>query len=400
MKKKVLFVIHGLDCGGAEKSIISLLTVLPADKYDINLIVGNPNGLFMERIPKNVNLIEDCYLLENFATSLGLRRKRVASFLDFCLQMKWQIQRRFDKDRKKLSYSELKWKIWGHFLPKLKGKYDLAISYMNGFPNYYVIEKVDAPKKVLWVHNEFEKLGYNAAFQRGFFEKADRVVTISESCADNIAKFYPDMKEKIMVLENISSGEIIRSMADEKEDDDYFSYQGKKILSIGRLMQQKNFELAIDSAAKIKEAGYDFRWYILGEGELRESLTARISALGLEENVILAGIRSNPYPYIKDCDVFAQTSLFEGKSIALDEAKILQKPIVITNYATGTNSITDGFNGLIVKMDPESVSKGIISVFEEDDLRNKFIKNLESEVNGNSKELEKYMELMDSLLDD
>ena len=92
MKKKVLFVIHGLDCGGAEKSIISLLTVLPADKYDIDLIVGNPNGLFMERIPKNVNLIEDCYLLENFATSLGLRRKKVASFLDFCLQMKWQMK--------------------------------------------------------------------------------------------------------------------------------------------------------------------------------------------------------------------------------------------------------------------------------------------------------------------
>lgn len=398
MKKKVLFVIHGLDCGGAEKSLISLLSSIPEDKYDIDLIIGNPNGIFMDSIPSYVHVIDDCYMLENFATPLGLRRKKVANIYDLALQTKWQIQRRIDKSKKYLSYSEFRWKIWGQYLPKLHKKYDLAISYMNGFPNYYVIQKTTAASKILWVHNEFEKLGYNIPFEKQFFSQADRIVTISDSCANNIVKYYPEFKEKVLVLENISSGKIIQTMAEESIDDEYFNYSGVKILSIGRLMKQKNFELAIGAAAILKEKGLKFKWYVLGEGELRNSLTNKITELNLQDYFVLPGIKTNPYPYIKHCDIFCQTSLYEGKSIALDEAKILQKPIVVTNYATCVNSIDNGVNGIIVDMAADSVARAIMDICSDTVLRQRMIDNLSTESMGNSLEINKYMNLMDSLM--
>ena len=233
-------------------------------------------------------------------------------------------------------------------LPKLKKRYDLAISYMNGPTNYYVIDKVTAKKKILWIHNEFEKLDVNYDYERNYYEKADRVVTISQDCVDSFARVYPDLRKKALVLENISSPETIRNAAKLVPEDDFFQYEGLKIVSIGRLAPQKGYEIAIDAAAKIKKQGIEFVWYILGEGELRAELERLIKTNELVKEVKLVGIKENPYPYIAGCDIFAQTSRYEGKSIALDEAKILNKPILVTNYATVGASINNGENGLIV----------------------------------------------------
>ncbi len=397
--KKLLFVIHGLDCGGAEKSLISLLEAFPEDLFEIDLLVGNHTGVFMKDIPKNVNLLNDLYEFENYASALNSRRRTVAGLRDGLLQLNWQLKKRFYNENRKLSLGEFKWISWGKHLPKIDKRYDLAISYMNGFPNYFVIEKVEAKAKMLWIHNEFEKLGYNVDFERKYFDAADCVVTISDSCAESILGYYPDLRNKVFVLENISSGSVINSLANEKIDDDFFTYSGKKIVSVGRLMPQKNIHLAIEAAAKMRSMGLDFIWYNLGEGELREQLEKEIADKGLRDVFFLAGIKTNPYPYIKASDVFVQTSLYEGKSIALDEAKILQKPIVITNYATSVNSINNGVEGLITDMDAQSVADGIKEVLENKELRDGFIHNLLPYEKGNVDEIEKYIELIKHCLD-
>ena len=126
---------------------------------------------------------------------------------------------------------------------------------MNGPTNYYVIDKVTAKKKILWIHNEFEKLNVNYDYERNYYEKADRVVTISQDCVDSFARVYPDLRKKALVLENISSPETIRNAAKLVPEDDFFQYEGLKIVSIGRLAPQKGYEIAIDAAAKIKKQG-------------------------------------------------------------------------------------------------------------------------------------------------
>lgn len=396
--KDILIVIHGLGCGGAEKSLISFLEFLPRDKWNIDLIVANPHGLFMDRIPSYVHVLDNLFDLENFATPLKNRKKKFCNIQDFMCQASWKLRSSLVKKKGKLSYGEAKWKLWGAHLPILEKKYNLAISYMNGFPNYYVITKVNADKKILWVHNEFEKLGYDYNFEAPFYRNADAVVTISESCRDSILRVYPDIKNKVYVVENISSSSVIKKMAEKIPMDDYFQCNNIKILSVGRLMEQKAFDLAIKAAAILKERKVEFIWYIIGEGELRSELEKLIRDKGLHSYVKLAGLKSNPYPYIAECDIFVQSSRYEGKSIVLDEAKILCKPIVVTNYKTVASSITDGVNGIICDMDDEDLADKIQNLIERADIRESLMNQLLSEKNGNEGEIYKYLKLFETML--
>lgn len=397
--KNILIVMHGLDCGGAEKSLISFLERIPLNQWNIDLIVANPHGMLMDKIPEGIHVLQGMYALENYATPLNKRNKKICGFRDFFSQTVWHIGYPIIRKVTDLSFGEIRWKLWGKFLPKLEKEYDLAISYMNGFPNYYVMEKVSAKKKVLWVHNEFEKLGYSYEFERPYYNQADAIVTISKSCRDNILKIYPQLEEKVSVLENISSAKTIRKMSDLKTDDPYFHTNKRKIVSVGRLMEQKNFALAISAASVLKEKGINFLWYILGEGELRADLQEQINELGLSGYVKLVGLKENPYPYISDCDVFVQSSLYEGKSIVLDEAKILEKPIVITNYTTAANSITDGVNGLISEMNADSLAQNISEVLEDAVLSQRLSNQLREEKCGNDEEINKYLNLIQTMLE-
>ncbi len=395
--KNVLIVCYGMGCGGAEKSLISFLNQLPKNKWNVDLIVANPNGMFMKQIPNTVSLLDDQYELENFATQLKLRRKKVCSARDLMNQIRWQIGAKFIY--RKLPWNEKRWELWGKYVPNLKKEYDLAISYMNGPTNYYVIDKVTARKKILWIHNEFEKLDVNYDYERKYYQKADRVVTISQDCVESFARVYPDLREKAVVLENISSPKTIwNAVHSVPDDDEFFQYKGLKIISIGRLAPQKGYEIAIDAATRMKKRGIEFVWYILGEGELRGKLENSIKANNLTNQMKLIGIKENPYPYIAFCDIFAQTSHYEGKSIALDEAKILNKPILVTNYATVGASIINEMNGLIVGMSGESVAEGLIRLNEDEQLRKKLVDNLKSEKTGNEEEIDKYIQLIDKNL--
>lgn len=399
MKKNVLIVIHSLGCGGAEKSLVSLLSLLPATKWNVDLLIADRRGIFVKEIPGYVNQITDFYEFENYATPISNRRKKVCSVKDFICQIKWQIFSRIPKLDANLQRGEKRWKLWGCHLSTLEKKYDLAISYMNGFPNYFVIDKVHASKKILWVHNEFEKLGYDYEYEYRFYKAADKIVTISQSCVESILRVYPEFEEKTMVLENISSPMAINAMAEAIPQDSYVDYDGLKLLSIGRLSEQKRFDLAIKAANILKQRNVDFLWYILGEGELRQYLSNLIEEYGLAKNVKLVGIKENPYPYIMVCDIFVQTSEYEGKSIVLDEAKILCKPIVVTNYKTVNNSIQNNVNGLVVEISEIAIADGIINLAANDVLKAKFIKKLEENSNGNEDEIFKYISLFDEMID-
>ena len=88
------------------------------------------------------------------------------------------------------------------------------------------------------------------------------------------------------------------------------------------------FDIAIKAAAILVKKGYTIKWYVLGEGEERNTLEQSIKEHNLIANFILLGIKENPYPYINNATIYVQPSRFEGKSLAIDEAKILHKPIL------------------------------------------------------------------------
>lgn len=168
------------------------------------------------------------------------------------------------------------------------------------------------------------------------------------------------------------------------------------LVSIGRLNAQKGFDLAIKAAYKMKKDGLNYSWFIIGEGELEQDLRNQIDELGLNENVYLLGLRKNPYPYIQYADIFIQPSRFEGKSIVLDEAKILGKPIVATNYDTVYDSITNGVNGTICEFDENSLGDAIVTLLENKDIRYRYSTNLEKEIESDIESMS-YIKLFDSI---
>lgn len=188
---------------------------------------------------------------------------------------------------------------------------------------------------------------------------------------------------------------MIHKMANQENKDVYVKKDNEIIiLSVGRLHYQKGFEMAIESCKKLIDKGYKIKWNIIGEGEEREQLTNLIKANKLENNFKLLGLKSNPYPYIKQADIYAQTSKFEGKSIAIDEAKILNKPILVTDFSTAKDQIDNEINGLIVDMKPEAIAEGIERLIKDTELKGKLVSNLSKEKLGTEEEIYKLYDIL------
>lgn len=208
-------------------------------------------------------------------------------------------------------------------------------------------------------------------------------------------KRFLKQKRKVEVIYNIVSPSIINKMATPNTLDVY-EKQGDEIivLSIGRLHYQKNFDMAVESCKLLVDRGYNIRWNIIGDGEEKERLMKLIEENHLENNFKLLGLKSNPYPYIKQADIYAQTSRFEGKSIAIDEAKILNKPIIVTNFSTAKDQVNDEIDGLIVEMDAIAMADGIEKLIKDSQLRKRLTTNLANLQLGTEDEIEKLYEII------
>lgn len=396
--KKILIVIHDLQIGGAQKGLVNFLRCFhdagKTDAYDIRLLVLKPDGALSSSIPGTIKQVMPSHVMQWFSSHLHPNLLwKCFSIRGILGEIWWLIGRQFHLFSESLSRSQKMWECWKTFLPEDSEVYDVAVSYMDGGPSYYVMDKVKAKKKILWVHSEYQKQGYLPEYDRAYYESCDGIVTISERCRQCILKEFPQLAEKVHVLENITSFDHVLKKSREKLSTEFPS-EGLKILSVGRLHEQKGFDMAIEAAALLKNANIPFTWLVAGEGSEREKLQRMIDDLGLSECFVLVGARENPYVYMRECTILVQPSRVEGKSIVLDEAKILCKPIVATNYTTVWDSIDHGVTGWIVEMTPEGIAGGIIKLWKDDVLRSMLVENLSVCAKGNEEELNRYINIM------
>lgn len=394
--KKILFAMDSLGVGGAEKSLITLLNILSNKNYKIELILIREEGLFLTQLPSSISILRNVNPLQ----FLGVSPKNISFYIKNGIPFLFKKIYRYQKAKKShtLAIPQALWKFWEKDIKVLDTEYDVAISYLEGITNYFVIEKVNAKKKFLWIHNEYSKLKYNNFFDYSFFKKADNIVTISELCKQDLIKNFPELSNKFIVLENITNADKIKQLAEESINDNsmFTKVKGLKLLSIGRLAPQKAYDLALQAAYILKENNINFTWFIIGEGPMRKSLEELRKNLQLDKHIYFIGLQTNPYKYMKQADIIIQSSRFEGKSIAIDEAKVLCKPIVSTNYNTIKDLIQDKKNGIITNMTAEDLSNGIKELINNDKLRNTLIKNLKQEANNNINEINKYIQLIES----
>lgn len=358
----MLIMIDSLTCGGAEKSLISLLPFLSERDYEITLMLRRRGGIFEQYVPDKISIVPLSY-------TLGKIRKWLYS-----------IALRLPIIRKRHS-AELYWKIIGAHLPKLDKEYDVAIAYQQGFPTFYVAEKVKAKKKLCWVNVDLKAAGYSPAFCQKFYHSYDYIAAVSDVLRDKIIyPAYVPNKEKIFTCWDIINEELIRKMAVEfalRAESD----QRIHITTVGRLVGLKGYDMAVKAARILKDEGVDFIWHFVGNGSLWNPLKNLIESEGLLDNVILEGEQLNPYPFIAAADVYVQTSRFEGFGLTIGEAKILGKPIVSTNFPVVYNQLTDGKNGIVVEMTPEAIARGILRLLRDERLRNSIVASVKKEHN-------------------
>ena len=223
----------------------------------------------------------------------------------------------------------------------------------------------------------------------------DDVVAVSEKLSDKLSKNAPWLQGKLHCIYDIINPDIVHRLAQESVNDMPIKKGDLSIVTVGRLTRPKNHLLAIETARVLKDKGVAFKWFFVGEGEMRPTIEERIKEMGLEQNVFLLGLKENPYPYMLNADIYVQTSTFEGFGMTIAEAKILHRPVVSTNFDIVYDQITDHENGLIADMTPESVANCIMELSCDKRLKDTIVENLGNEVNSTSvTEPAKFMRLV------
>lgn len=365
--KKLLFIINTLGFGGAERAILNLFSALDSNKYEISLFVLTGQGELRRELPENVRLINKKYKEVSVLTKKG-RRLLTLSVLKagigkaLFLRRAAYIIKNFLIMRKKgkIMPDKLLWRLLSDGAPKIQEEYDLAVAYLEGGATYYVADYVKAKKKAAFVHIDYEKAGYTRELDLDCYEKFDRIFTVSDEVKEHFLRVYPEYENKTSVFNNILNQERIIKMADQGEGFND-GFKGLRLLTVGRLTRQKRYDIAIEAMKLIKEKiSMPIRWYVLGEGDLRQELEQQIKSAGLENDFILMGVKENPYPYYKGCDFYVHATEFEGKSIALQEAQVFGKPILATDCSGNREQIENGTDGILCELDPGQVCEKLL----------------------------------------
>ena len=400
MKARIFIAMHYMEIGGAETALIGLLNALDPARVDVDLFLYDHRGEMMQFIPKWVNLLPQIpkySVLERPIVELVKR-----GFWDIAAARMWA--KRISKVAYKRSGSKLEnnggldkmSKCTTPLLPKINQSvtYNLAISFLT--PHRIVAEKVKAKKKIAWIHTDYTRVWVDAEEELKVWQKYDYVASISGDVTNTFLQVFPSLAPKIVEIENILSPTFVRKRAELQNVDKEIRHEGTiTLLSVGRFSDAKNYDNVPDICKRlINETKLNIKWYIIGYGGDEALIRKKIKEAGMEEHVILLGKRSNPYPYIKACDIYVQPSRYEGKSVTVREAQMLCKPVVVTNYPTAPSQIRSGIDGVIVPMDNEGCAHGLAEVICDKPLQERIIAHLKTHDYGNESEVEKIYTLI------
>lgn len=357
MKQKILFMMIDMNVGGTEKAFLNLVSEIDFSKYDVTLLLLEKKGGFLNDIPKEVHVevlenyedIKDKIMqppLQCVKKALGLKKYLEAIGILF-----YYIMYKITNDM--TAYYKF---ILRKFKKRLN--YDVAIAFAGPmeFITTYILEKVEAEKKIQWIHFDVSKNGINVTHSKHNYPRFNKIFVVSDQARQILVNTIPGIKDITETKHNVVSKKMCLRQAEIGET--YKNYNGIKILTVGRLYGEKGQDIIPDVVNKLKQEGYEFKWYLIGEGSLRKSIETKIQEYKLNDDIILLGTKTNPYGFYKDATIYVQTSRHEGFGITIAEAKVFGLPIVSTDVA-GAREQLKGENEIIVKFDPDELAEGI-----------------------------------------
>lgn len=396
MKKKIFIFSHAMEIGGAERALLGLLNSVDYSKYDVDLFLLRHSGELLDLIPNEVNLLPEIpqYRAVMLPMVSALKDGQINVVLGRLVgkikAKNYSIKHPAQSSVVAIDYSH---KYVIDFLPKINDKnYDCAISFLT--PHYIVSKKVNADKKIAWIHTDYSTVSVDIESELKMWSQYDYIASISNDVTNAFLVKFPSLEDKIVLIENILSEDFIEKQSNLFDVSGEMQSDSIKLLSVGRFCEQKNFDNVPEIASIMKAKGVDFKWYLIGYGSDEELIRTKISEYNMDDTVIVLGKKENPYPYIKACDIYVQPSRYEGKCVAVREAQILDKPVVITNYTTAKSQITDGFDGTIVPMDNAGCANALADFILDKDKQNRFISNMKTTDYSNQNEVEKIYKII------
>lgn len=391
MKKSILFVINSMDCGGAEKSLLSLLSLLDYAKYNVTLQMFRRGGMFEELLPPEVHVRKEldytAFCSQSMAKQmLSFDLRRIAARVRTSLFLRSNA-----KKDSPLHDAQAYWKYSAAAYDPLPERYDVAIAWGQGTPTHFVAEKVQAQKKFAWVNADYEKVGHNKDFDCKYYAAFTGIICVSDKLCLTLQKVFPEYAAKMTTIYDINNPATIFTMADQPCS---LANEGNlTLVTVGRLVPQKGYDIAAKAAWLLKKRNVKFHWYVVGGGD-SAPIEKDIARYGISDCFTLLGAKANPYPYMKAADIYVQTSKFEGYCLTLAEARMLNIPCVTTNFDVVYAQMINGENGLVVEMNAEAVADGIIQLASDPELYQHIKRFQEQEKKGNVEEIEKFYELV------
>ena len=269
MKKKILIASFDMEVGGVERSLISMLNNFDYENYEVDLMLYRHQGDFMNLLPEKPNLLAEIPEYTTFRKSIteilkeghiGIGISRILSKLDVAIYSK--INKIFEP-----GYYQMQkmWKYALPYLPNLEEEYDYAISYL--WPHYFVAEKVKAKKKIAWIHTDFSVVNTDINSDLKMWKQFNHIIAVSEACKESFLSKYNELKDKLLVIENITSPDVLKTMAKENINHPMTENNRFKIITVARLSHAKGIDNAVRALKILKEKGYeDIFWYVVGYG--------------------------------------------------------------------------------------------------------------------------------------
>lgn len=329
--KKVLFFIHDLGNGGAEKVLVNLVNNIDKTKFDVTVQVLFKNGVNEQFLNSDVKY-KYCY-------SKTFRGNKYY----FKLFSPKTLYKRFVKE-----------------------KYDVIVSYLEG-PTARIVSGCtdENTKLVSWIHCRYDSIAEasrsfrNSAEAKMCYNKFDNTVCVSKWAKESFAKVF-DFKKLIEVLHNTIETDMILEKSNEEFDDVSFSDDCINICSVGSVKSVKGFERLASVHKKLIDDGIKNKVYILGIGEEQKNIEKYLADNKLTDSFVFLGYKTNPYKYVKACDLYVCSSYSEGFSTSVTEALIVGTPVV-TTLCAGMQELLGENNeyGIVTENNEEALYEGI-----------------------------------------
>ncbi len=368
-KKKLLIVAQHLTIGGAQKSLLAALKVLDYEKFDVTLYLRKNRTDLLSCVDERVNVIINDDKSHYYRKPYAVLLQGVSAF--------WKVigeKEKAEKYNNKLKNAIVNYSMEyekKHFFSS--EKYDIAIAYVHGYPALFVAECVNAEKKYVFFHTSVDELH---EVHEKCIDKFQKIVAIHNEQKELIKEWYPSVADKIVVVENYCDKGIIEEQSKEFAVD---KPENKLVLcSCGRFSKVKGFDIAVESAKLLKEKNIPFLWYFVGDGPEKDDVEKLINQYGLTEDIVITGMKKNPYPYIKACDIYVQPSREESLGLTIVEAQYLNKPVVSTKTMGGNKLVKNEENGILCNISCEDVSKSVELLYQNDDLVEKIVAYLKN----------------------